>query len=187
MSFYFTLFFNLSLHSNFDFLIHCMHSGLGKTLQSIATLYTLMKQGKRGPDAPIVKRCIVVCPCSLVNNWAQEFEKWVNCRVKTEAEKVRALPMSATDKKSVLFAIAQFLHVSHPYDVLIISYETFRLYATKFTKKNDTCCDLLICDVRSPLIQCLSVSFSSGLILLGSASFKKSRRHNNGSSCFTCV
>jgi SNF2 family DNA or RNA helicase len=47
-----------------------------------------MKQGKRGPDAPIVKRCIVVCPCSLVNNWAQEFEKWVNCRVKTEAEKV---------------------------------------------------------------------------------------------------
>ena len=27
---------------------------------------------------PTVKRAIVVCPCSLVNNWAQEFEKWIN-------------------------------------------------------------------------------------------------------------
>jgi DNA repair and recombination RAD54-like protein len=120
--------------------------GLGKTLQAIATLYSLMKSGKKGPENPIVKRCIVVCPCSLVNNWAQEFDKWVNCRVKTEEEKVRALAVSATDKKSVEFAVAQFLHVSRPYDVLIISYETFRMYAKKFTKKNDICCDLLICD-----------------------------------------
>ena len=70
----------------------------------------------------------------------------INCRVKTEAEKVRALAISATDKKSVTFAIAQFLHVSRPYDVCIISYETFRMYVGKFTKKNDICCDLLICD-----------------------------------------
>lgn len=52
--------------------------GLGKTLQSIATLYTLLRNGRHGPDkalggegVPIVKRAIVVCPCSLVNNWAQ--------------------------------------------------------------------------------------------------------------------
>jgi DNA repair and recombination RAD54-like protein len=50
--------------------------GLGKTLQSIATLYTMLRNGKRGPDVPLVRRAIVVCPCSLVNNWAQEFEKW---------------------------------------------------------------------------------------------------------------
>ena len=61
-------------------------------------------------------------------------------------EKVKALAVSATDKKSVLFAISQFLHVSKPYDVLIISYETFRAYVKKFTKKNDICCDMLICD-----------------------------------------
>lgn len=52
--------------------------GLGKTLQSITTLYTLLRNGRHGPDkalggegVPIVKRAIVVCPCSLVNNWAQ--------------------------------------------------------------------------------------------------------------------
>ena len=56
------------------------------------------------------------------------------------------MPVSATDKKSVLFAITQFLHPSKPYDVLIISYETFRTYVKKFTKKNDICCDMLICD-----------------------------------------
>ena len=125
--------------------------GLGKTLQSITTLYTMLMNGKRGQRGeegvvPLVRRAIVVCPCSLVNNWAQEFEKWINGRVKTEVEKVKALAVSATDKKSVLFAISQFLHVSKPYDVLIISYETFRAYVKKFTKKNDICCDMLICD-----------------------------------------
>jgi len=124
-------------------------------------MYTLMRSGRKGgsigvgdpgdnvlvaPADPVVKRTIVVCPCSLVNNWAQEFEKWINCKVKTEGEKVKALAMSATDKKSVNFAITQFLHVTKPYDVLIISYETFRMYVGKFTKKNDICCDLLICD-----------------------------------------
>ena len=54
--------------------------------------------------------------------------------------------MSETDKKSVTFNIAQFLHPSRPYHVLIISYETFRMHIKKFTKKNDMCCDFLICD-----------------------------------------
>ena len=44
-------------------------------------------------------------------------------RVKDTKERVRALAMSETDKKSVTFNIAQFLHPSRPYDVLIISYE----------------------------------------------------------------
>lgn len=55
-------------------------------------MYTLLRGGQRGE--PTVKRVIVVCPCSLVNNWAQEFEKWINGRVKSESEKVRVLPMS---------------------------------------------------------------------------------------------
>ena len=54
--------------------------GLGKTLQSITTLYTMLMNGKRGRRGeegvvPLVRRSIVVCPCSLVNNWAQEFDK----------------------------------------------------------------------------------------------------------------
>ena len=43
--------------------------------------------------------------------------------MKDDKEKVKALAMSETDKKSVTFNIAQFLHPSRPYHVLIISYE----------------------------------------------------------------
>ena len=61
--------------------------GLGKTLQSITLLYTLLKSlGRDGKR--IAKRVIVVCPCSLVKNWQDEFEKWVNCRAKTKAERI---------------------------------------------------------------------------------------------------
>ncbi len=41
--------------------------GLGKTLQAIALLWTLLRQGKDGQ--PIAKRVIIVCPTSLVSNW----------------------------------------------------------------------------------------------------------------------
>ena len=39
--------------------------------------------------------------------------------------------------------IAQFLHPSRLYHVMIISYESVLSHIKKFT---DTCCDLLICD-----------------------------------------
>jgi DNA repair and recombination RAD54-like protein len=44
--------------------------GLGKTLQSITLLYTLLRQGMYGK--PTARRAIVVCPTSLVGNWAKE-------------------------------------------------------------------------------------------------------------------
>lgn len=45
--------------------------GLGKTLQSITLMYTVLKQGMR-KGVPTARRVIVVCPTSLVNNWAKE-------------------------------------------------------------------------------------------------------------------
>ena len=41
--------------------------GMGKTLQAIALLWTLLKQGPTG--VPIARKAIVVCPASLVANW----------------------------------------------------------------------------------------------------------------------
>ena len=47
--------------------------GLGKTLQSIALVWTLLKQ-PRGPKFPYCKRVLIVTPSSLVGNWGQELK-----------------------------------------------------------------------------------------------------------------
>lgn len=46
--------------------------GLGKTLQCITLLWTLLKQSPI-PNKPGIDKAIVVCPSSLVNNWANEL------------------------------------------------------------------------------------------------------------------
>lgn len=55
-----------------------LHS-LGKTLQSITLLYTLLSQGFDGK--PMVRKAIIVTPTSLVSNWEAEIKKWVGERV----------------------------------------------------------------------------------------------------------
>ena len=50
--------------------------GLGKTLQSVALAWTLLRQGPYG-GKPMAKRVLVVAPGSLVQNWGAEFNKWL--------------------------------------------------------------------------------------------------------------
>ena len=50
--------------------------GLGKTLQAISLIWTLLKQGPNG-GRPIIKRALILAPSSLVKNWQSEFEKWL--------------------------------------------------------------------------------------------------------------
>ncbi|GFY90011.1 DNA repair/recombination protein [Actinidia rufa] len=66
-------------------LVHFLrpHQSLGKTLQSITLLYTLLRQGFDGK--PMVKKAIVVTPTSLVSNWEAEINKWVGERVQLVA------------------------------------------------------------------------------------------------------
>ncbi|EDS38984.1 conserved hypothetical protein [Culex quinquefasciatus] len=47
----------------------------GKTLQTLALIYTLKNQGPYGQ--PIVKRVLIVTPSSLVDNWDREITKWL--------------------------------------------------------------------------------------------------------------
>ncbi|KAF2495684.1 helicase swr1 [Lophium mytilinum] len=98
--------------------------GLGKTLQCIALMWTLLKQS---PEAgkPTIQKCVIVCPSSLVRNWANELVKWLG------PDAITPFAIDGKASKEVLtqqlrqWAIASGRAVVRP--VLIVSYETLRL------------------------------------------------------------
>lgn len=101
--------------------------GLGKTLQCITLLWTQLRQSpcptaiRRGT----IQKALVICPSSLVNNWANEFSKWLG------PGSINALAIDGKSVKSAdlsmrlqEWARADGRRVMHP--VLVISYETLR-------------------------------------------------------------
>jgi hypothetical protein len=62
--------------------------GLGKTLQVISLIWTLLKQGT-DRSRNFIEKAIIVCPASLTHNWKSEFRKWVGGR--------RIAPIAVTD------------------------------------------------------------------------------------------
>ena len=111
--------------------------GLGKTLQGITLLWTLLKQGTQGK--PTVSRALIVCPTSLVSNWDDECNKWLNGRVKT-------MPVCESSRADVVSSVARFLGPRNTAQVMIISYETFRVHAERFAEKGDAGVQLVMCD-----------------------------------------
>ncbi|XP_059308132.1 protein CHROMATIN REMODELING 25 [Lycium ferocissimum] len=109
--------------------------GLGKTLQSITLLYTLLRQGFDGK--PMVKKAIIVTPTSLVSNWEAEISKWVG-------ERVKLVALCESTRDDVVSGIDSFINPHSNLQVLIVSYETFRMHSSKFSDSGS--CDLLICD-----------------------------------------
>jgi DNA repair and recombination RAD54-like protein len=109
--------------------------GLGKTLQSVTLIYTLLKTGIAARAAPTAKRIIVVCPCSLVKNWDNEFVKWLGPGV------VKTIALAESDRKTVEKNLDVFVRTKM-FNVLIASYETMRTHIGRLTKHKD-CCDLL--------------------------------------------
>lgn len=109
--------------------------GLGKSLQAIALIWTLLKQGPTG--VPLVKKAIVVSPASLVNNWMSEVKKWLG-NERLEPVGVESGNSSFESKQS----LAAFVN-GNVKKLLIISYEMFRSYAEHLYKSG---CGLIICD-----------------------------------------
>ncbi|KAH0681279.1 hypothetical protein KY284_022364 [Solanum tuberosum] len=109
--------------------------GLGKTLQSITLLYTLLRQGFDGKA--MVRKAIIVTPTSLVSNWEAEISKWVG-------ERVKLVALCESTRDDVVSGIESFINPRSNIQVLIVSYETFRMHSSKFS--NSGSCDLLICD-----------------------------------------
>ncbi|KAF8920583.1 SNF2 family N-terminal domain-containing protein [Mucidula mucida] len=88
--------------------------GLGKTLQTICLVWTLLKQNPYGGNVPSVEKVLIACPVSLINNWKNEFHKWLG--------KDR-IGISVCDKDKR--AIHGFMN-SKMQKVLIIGYERLR-------------------------------------------------------------
>ena len=80
--------------------------GLGKTLQTLTWL-----QLKRCHDATEESPALIVCPTSLVENWAEEAEKFV--------PNMKTLMLTGTDRHANWSRI-------HEYDILITSYALIR-------------------------------------------------------------
>ncbi|SBS80540.1 DNA repair and recombination protein RAD54, putative (RAD54) [Plasmodium ovale curtisi] len=107
--------------------------GLGKTLQSISVLYTLLKQGFNKKVA--VRRCLILCPASLINNWNDEINKWLPNRCTVTCVNDNA-------KEKIVSKLEGFKYDTKS-TVLICSYECFRIN-NDFLDKSSI--DMIICD-----------------------------------------
>ncbi|RIA97370.1 DNA repair protein rhp54 [Glomus cerebriforme] len=129
--------------------------GLGKTLQCIALLWTLLKQSPEF-NKKTIEKCIIVCPSSLVTNWANELVKWLG------SLRIRPLVIDNKEgKENVLkelkhFANAQGRTINYP--VLIVSYETLR---TNIAELRDSKIGLLLCDEGHRLKNSNSLTFQA--------------------------
>lgn len=89
--------------------------GMGKTLMTISTIIALYRRNKQ-------HRFIVVCPSSLVENWAKEFDKWLGRASQPKRSVVRK------GGQIGLQTIRSFVPVKPNHsEILIISYELFRM------------------------------------------------------------
>ena len=86
--------------------------GLGKTLQSIGTIYGASMQGE------IVYPCLVICPSSTKINWKREWEMWTG-------KKAIVLENKIKDTWNRYYEVANI-------DVFIVNYESLKKYFVEF-------------------------------------------------------
>lgn len=96
--------------------------GLGKTLQTIALLWTLMKQNPIYDMPPVVTKALIVCPAGLVDNWRREFRKWLG------NERIGVFVADNKKKRISDFTMGK------AYNVMIIGYEMLRVVQDELKK-----------------------------------------------------
>ncbi|PGH28224.1 hypothetical protein AJ80_00114 [Polytolypa hystricis UAMH7299] len=106
--------------------------GLGKTLQTIALLWTLLKQNPIYEASPVVKKALIVCPVTLINNWRREFRKWLG------NERIGVFVADGKNTRLTDFTMGK------SYSVMIIGYERLRTVQEELSKGSGI--DIVIAD-----------------------------------------
>ncbi|XP_064073832.1 uncharacterized protein LOC113396833 isoform X1 [Vanessa tameamea] len=107
-------------------LAHCM--GLGKTLQVLALLHTVLTHPKVG-----MRRVLVCCPLSTVLNWVDEINKWigpVTNKIKQRKIKRKLQVFELSKLKKTYERAYQLEDWFNGGGIFIIGYELFRSLTT---------------------------------------------------------
>ncbi|KAL4975639.1 SNF2 family N-terminal domain-containing protein [Aspergillus desertorum] len=106
--------------------------GLGKTLQTITLLWTLLKQNPIYEAAPVVKKALIVCPVTLINNWRREFRKWLG------NERIGVFVFDDKRKRLTDFTMGK------AYSIMIVGYEKLRIVQDGLARGSGV--DIIIAD-----------------------------------------
>eukprot|EP01061_Rhynchopus_euleeides_P041807 TRINITY_DN73098_c0_g1_i1.p1 TRINITY_DN73098_c0_g1~~TRINITY_DN73098_c0_g1_i1.p1 ORF type:complete len:1095 (+),score=464.44 TRINITY_DN73098_c0_g1_i1:226-3285(+) len=125
--------------------------GLGKSIQAITLLWTALHQSKYG--APLAKKAIVVAPSSLVDNWCNEFKKWLPLPPEDEEgngepplipEHMQLNPCAIGQSSAKSGRILNAFEQDATRRVLVISYDQLRKYENRIKDMSQV--GLVICD-----------------------------------------
>lgn len=109
--------------------------GLGKTLTAISLIFTSLTQSPW--STPLISSAVVTCPSSLVDNWGNEFKKWLG------RDKIRCIILKEKGTKAEEKINEFVIQSGLKRVVLIISYEMYRKFADRI---NGSKAGLLVCD-----------------------------------------
>ncbi len=129
--------------------------GLGKTLQCITLMWTLLKQSPIAKKSTIDK-CIIVCPSSLVRNWANELTKWLGASAPGNLALDGKLSKDEMIEATRRWCNASGRAITQP--VMIVSYETLRNLQEEL---GNTEVGLLLCDEGHRLKNADSLTFQA--------------------------
>ncbi|CAD5208834.1 unnamed protein product [Bursaphelenchus xylophilus] len=112
----------LDLPGGGGILAHCM--GLGKTLQVIAFLYTILSHSKINK---VIRKALVVVPKNVVINWEKEFEKWV---FENNLKGIDVVSIEGNNEMHSRLQVLKDWKDSKNPAVMIIGYEMYRILVT---------------------------------------------------------
>ncbi|MCO5556933.1 hypothetical protein L7F22_010488 [Adiantum nelumboides] len=106
--------------------------GLGKTLQVIAFLYTVLKRKDLG-----LRTALIVTPVNVLHNWPDEFEKWTP----VETKNIHVYVLDETSRHTRRKLLCEWQRFG---GVMMIGYSTFRTlslgkYVKDALEKEDIC------------------------------------------------